>query len=383
MSDAPAAETAPWTDRWLLPGETVLWRGRPEPARRSGAGFGARRVRYALTDRRLLIGSERADLGPVSWYRDQLAAPRVTQNADGTADIGLDVDPWEAPSRFPERIPTRPILRSIAHPSLVMVLLTARPAAPAPVVTARIGTAPDATAHDTTAPDTAAPETKAPIATAPDPTSSAVLAAPPGAALPAVSGWAPWPGESVLWAGRPARHPWSFGRAERLGRLGTAGRLLAAVAVTAAMVAAPGPAALWPLVAAVVLDGGYVALGRPVWRRLRVTHSMYVITDQRVVCVWKLRRVVVTDATHRALRPPRMLADGSLLFQAAGAAPAAAVGGRYANSWRRLLHPAAAGEPPNFVGLADPQAVAGIAADARNGAFAVPAVNPWGFVGRP
>ena len=58
----------------------------------------ARERRYALTDRRLLIGTIRPGVPAVSWYRDQLTPPRLALRADGTTSILLSPIPPQ--SRF-------------------------------------------------------------------------------------------------------------------------------------------------------------------------------------------------------------------------------------------------------------------------------------------
>lgn len=378
-----------WPDRWLLPGETVLWRGRRAVVRRtlndyatasgiliaigavwmfshssgnfvtgliilSGAATTSflvafrilflaprtlRRQRYALTDRRLLIGSTRPGEPTLSWYRDQLAEPYVKQNRDGTSSIGLGGMP--APDAVRNLAPRPPVLSSIAHPDLFLVLLAASPATTAPAMLQAVS--------------------------------------PPGetgetGSDAAVDGWSPRPGERVLWTGRPARLPWRFATEERFGLVSDL--LLAAlfVALTAQLIY-DGHRWLFPEGAAVSVYYLHLAVGRLALRRMRFARSTYAVTDQRVVAVWKLRRTVVTEADHRTLRPPLVLADGSVFF-AESRRPSLTLRWppedpttRKPFDRRRRTRPAAVGEPPNFVGLADPWTAARIAADARDAAW--------------
>lgn len=382
-----------WADPWLLPGEKIVWSGRPSAVRRPkvdllmaaylGVGapvilgvmvvqflrhtevaFGAlvlaiaalgmgqcavmlygllvrkpravRDRRYALTDRRLLIGSARSDLPGESWYRDQLTAPRLRRRPDGTADIRL--------SRPSPRIKGRrsdlysragrldaAMVSGIADPESFVAALTAP-------VAAIFGPAMPQHASDM--------------------------------AVPYLGGWIPGPGEQVLWSGRPTHVPWWFGSAERSQALGSAvfPLFVAAMGAVAEVYGAP-PVFLVPC-AALFVAGCYVSFGRVFWRRARIRRSTYVVTDQRVICRWDLRGPRTTEAFHRSLLPPQIRPDGSVFFRQSGNAPARA------NGWPLMMHPAALGEPPNFIGLADPKAVASIVAQAR-AAIVTGAFHGW------
>ena len=386
-----AGEDESWPERWLLPGETVLWRGQRALVRRSAgdlgyaayaalmaafyvlylqthaaekstvfdpviwAVFGAstllaaisvfrtlvlapralRRERYALTDRRLLIGSARPQEPTRSWYREQLGPPRTTQNPDGTSDVALggvqDHDRPRIGGRVPA--PRGPVLRSITHPSLFLVLLTAPPAAPR-----EVGPLPEVPA--------------------------------------AVDGWSPRPGERVLWTGRAVRRPWRFATENRLQVWTTMVLpvLIGETAVTLLIGGAPTVAAV--SMVAFLVGALHMSVGHLVWRRMRFARSTYVVTDQRVLCVWTFRQTVVTEADLRTLRPPLVRADGSVFFAPSSAA-AAVSDGSVARGLARRLHPAAVGEPPNFIGLADAPAAAAIVDRARTAAWARASVPGW------
>lgn len=371
-----------WTGPWLLPGETVMWSGRPSAVRRPNAdlvmvaylavggplffglmvmqflrlrhaepafailvlaiavlGLGqcavmlygllvrkpraARERRYALTDRRLLVGSARPDLPSESWYRDQLTPPQFRLRPDGTADVLLSL-----PSPRIQEFRTN-IFSRAARPEAAMLSGIADPAS----FNAALA-----------APLPAAPRNPGPAT--PQHVSDAVV-------------WIPLPGERVLWSGRPAKVPWWFGSAELSQTLvaGIFPLFIAGMAVVARAIGAP-PFFLVPC--AVLFAGGcYASFGRVLWRRARIRRSTYIVTDRRVICVWDLRGPAMTEAIHQSLLPPQIRPDGSVFFRRSGPAPA-----RF-NGWPLLLHPAALDEPPNFIGLADPKQVASIAAQAR------------------
>jgi hypothetical protein len=242
--------------------------------------------------------------------------------------------------------PRPPVLDSIAHPDLFLVLFSAPPATA----------------------DPAASQTDSPaVATASEATDD-------------VDGWSPRPGERVLWTGRSARLPWRFATEQRFDIWGD---LLITAVVLALTVETLAQGRWWPIpvvgaeLSAVML---HRSLGRLVLRRIRFARSAYAVTDQRVVAVRKGRRTVVTDADHRALRPPLVLADGSVLF-AESRQPSATMqwppaAGDVRRFGRRLrTRPAAGGGPggpPDFAGLADPWTAARIAVEARGAAWSRP-----------
>jgi hypothetical protein len=116
------------------------------------------------------------------------------------------------------------------------------------------------------------------------------------------------------------------------------------------------------VVAAGFLVGCHMSFGRVFWRRVRIARSTYIVTDQRVVTVWKFHQRTVTEAEHGILLPPQVTVDGSVLFRRA-----ATSGKRTRNGWPSALSPAAASEPPNFIGLADPGTVVELVAALRLG----------------
>lgn len=373
-----------WADPWLLPGETLVWSDRSSAVRRSKAelamavylavgapvAFGvmvthflrdadsafaavvlavavlglaqwvltlyellvrkprsARDRRYALTDRRLLIGSVRSDLPAESWYRDQLTAPRFSRRRDGTTDIRLS--------------PPVPRLRLQAFRSDTL---------------SRAGHLDAVVLAGITDPDSFSWSLAASVLTNAEAVMPQHIS---GSAVSDLGAWIPNLGEQVLWSGRPVHVPWWFTPAERFQTLSTMvfPLFVVAMAVMTQVYGAP-PLFLAPC-ALLFAAGCYASFGRVFWRRARIRRSTYVVTDQRVICRWDWGEARTTEAFHLSLLPPHIRADGSVFFRQSGPAPART------NGWPLLMHPAALGEPPNFIGLSDPKAVALIVAQAR------------------
>lgn len=380
-----------WMGPWLLPGEAVVWSDRSASVRRPKpdlvkavgmavgapvvAGFwltpflrhadpviamaavavlalgvsqclavaysllirkprAARERRYALTDRRLLIGTIRTGVPAVSWYRDQLTPPRLALRADGTTSI---------------------LLSSISpQPSSLTTGFFSRTRREEAVVVSGI----------------AAPESfLAALAAAPGP-EPAEPAAVPATAEPTVvpMGWTPLAGEEVLWTGRPARVPWWFGSADAYQALATTPFPLAVAGMAVLALTHGGPPFFLVPCAALFVAACHMSFGRVLWRRARIRRSVYVVPDERVICIWIFRwnprGLRTTEAYHEQLRPPQIRPDGSLFLHRSGPAPARV------NGWPLLMHPAALGEPPNLIGLAEPRPVALIVARAREAAVA-------------
>lgn len=180
----------------------------------------------------------------------------------------------------------------------------------------------------------------------------------------------------MLWTGRAVRRPWRFATEQRFDFWTDLSLLGVVLALT---VEALHDGRGWPIpVVGAVFSASLLqrSFGRLVLRRIRFARSTYVVTDQRVVSVREGRRTVVTDADHRALRPPLVLADGSVFF-AESRQPSLTMQWPPADHDLRRrfgggLRPAAVGEPPNFVGLADPWTAARIAVQAREAAWSRP-----------
>lgn len=286
----------------------------------------ARDRRYALTDERLLIGTIRPGVPAVSWYLDQLTPPRLALRADGTTSIllsSIDTQPWSFPTEFFNRArrPEAATLSGLAAPESFIAAL------------ATVASAPELSEP------AAIPATAEPIA------------------VPA--GWAPSPGEQVLWTGRPARVPWWFGSADVQQALATAPFPLFIVVMAVWVLTHGGPPFFLVPCAVLFLALSHMCFGRVLWRRARIRRSVYVVTDERVLCLWNPRGLRSTEDYHEYLLPPQIRPDGSLYFHRHGPAPARV------NGWPLLMHPAALGEPPNLIGLAEPRTVALIVARAR------------------
>lgn len=370
-----------WTDGSLFPGETVVWTGRPVSVRRTFSDVGmalylaiiipvaigaewngylrsaplgfaimcvavailtiaqaiatlvwvlalkpraVARRRYAVTGRRLLISSGKPGVPVDSWYLDQLAAPQITRRSGDTADVKLGRTGLRARQSGP--------------------YWSVGGSAPSPTLLGITGVAALAE-HLAAVP--ASGEVDPSIDTRPD--------------LPVPDDmWAPRSGERVLWTGRPSTLPWWFGSADR--RQTAAGLFfpLFVLGMGAVAMSTGAPVFFLVVVAAMFLIGCHVSFGRVFWRRARIARSTYIVTDQRVVAIWKLREASVTEAEHGALLPPQVFADGSVFFRRAAQSR-----GRGRNGWPSSLSPAATNEPPNFIGLADPESVVEIVAAFR------------------
>jgi hypothetical protein len=159
-------------------------------------------------------------------------------------------------------------------------------------------------------------------------------------------------GERVLWAGRPGRVPWWFGAQDIY--LSTVTLVwLTFVGLMCAFAVASGSGAflIW-LVPLAVAGGLYPAVGRLIHRRARISRSGYVITDRRIIAFWRLGRTPVSvQARLGALLPP--VVRGEAIF--AGRAHPSRRG--RSPGWRHLLWPAATTAPPALIGIADAPAV--------------------------
>jgi hypothetical protein len=123
---------------------------------------------------------------------------------------------------------------------------------------------------------------------------------------------------------------------------------------------------VWPVAAVVLVFVGlgvHMVAGRLVWRRARIRRSTYLVTTRRVATVWNLRRPRVVSASLADLRPPALSDDGTLTF--ALAAPSMRQQSR--QSPASMLSPAAIGEPPVFLDLADAATVYRIIGAAQAG----------------
>ena len=376
------------TEAGLLPGERLLWTGRPARARvipgdlifpglllalllaalalsaprgpADGLGLGdevvtgaaalagviatavralrvkpdeLRRTVYQVTDRRILIttGTRHA------WaaYLDQLAEPVVVPQRDGTADLMLRAkenfslstlaDGQPLPRAFTPGIqPPFPVLRGLPDPEVARQV----------------------------------------ISTGRQRMLQGALDVPPVAAHPGSAehtGFVPAPGERILWAGCPQAAPWWFGTAD-----------ITFSAYFALFVVAVGFVLPWarstgaPLVpitvftAVAALAVGYPAIGRVLRRHARIKRSAYILTDSRLLTTWRTgSRLAGTQCGLAQMLPPEVR-DGSVVMNLAWPPRD---GRRYSRA--KLMWPAASTDPPQLIGLSAPQAIADLICSAQ------------------
>jgi hypothetical protein len=172
---------------------------------------------------------------------------------------------------------------------------------------------------------------------------------------PPPSDFVPAPGEQILWVGHPVDLPWWFGSEDVFYSV-YHGAFLAAIPVFFAW-AVSQPHGLLPAVlfsSFVVLVFGYPAFGRLLHRRARIKRSTYVLTSSRLIAIWPGSGI---QSPLAQLLPPEE--RGSSLFMAA------AWPGPLATTPGQLLWPAAKSNPPQLIGLPDPQAVARLICSAQ------------------
>jgi hypothetical protein len=155
------------------------------------------------------------------------------------------------------------------------------------------------------------------------------------------------PGEELLWTGRPARVPAWFGWADAW----TSGFGLVCIfmfgAVATMKGALAGPNVVFFTV--FIAIGLYLALGRVVYRLLRLRRAVYVLTSRRLIAAWG---GAVAASDLRDLLPA--LASGTSVI----CRPVAPIRTRGWNGWRLILAwPATTITPPVLAGLTDPVTV--------------------------
>jgi len=375
------------TEAGLLPGERLLWTGRPARARvipgdlivpglllalllaalalsprgpADGLGLGdevvtgaaalagviatavralrvkpdeLRRTVYQVTDRRVLIttGTRHA------WaaYLDQLAEPIVVPQRDGTADLTLRAkekfslstlaDGQPLPRAFTPGIqPPFPVLRGLPDAELArQVISTGRQR----MLQGALDVSP--------------------------------VAAQPGGAEHA--GFVPAPGERTLWVGGPQAAPWWFGPADITFSAYFA-LFVVAIGFTLPWARSTGaplvPITVFTAVAA--LGFGYPAIGRVLRRHARIKRSAYILTDSRLLTTWRSgRRLAGTQCALAQLLPPEVR-DGSVFMNLAWPPRD---GRRYSQT--QLMWPAASTDPPQLIGLSAPQAIADLICSAQ------------------
>ena len=284
-----------------------------------------RRTVYQVTDRRVLMRTGTGD----TWaaYLDQLAEPIVVPQRDGTADLTLRAtDSFSLSTLANGRPLPRAFLPGVQPPFPVLRGLPDAELARQVISTGRqrmLRGALDV------------PPVEVPAGGAGD------------------TGFVPAPGERILWAGRPQATPWWFGAAD-----------IAFSAYYAIFVVAIGFIIPWarstgaPLVpitvfiTVAVLAFGYPAIGRVLRRRVRIKRSAYILTDARLLTTWRAGgQPAGTQCALAQLLPPEVK-DGSVIMNLAWPPR----GRRY--SWAQLMWPAASTDPPQLIGLPVPQAVA-------------------------
>jgi hypothetical protein len=292
-----------------------------------------RRTVYQVTDRRVLIttGSGR------TWaaYLDQLAEPVLVPQRSGTADVTL-----RATEKFS--------LSSLNNRQSLPRAFTPGDQGPFPV----LRELPDAEAA------------RQAVSTGRERMLRGMLDVPPVTVLPGgaqQSGFVPAPGERILWAGHPQAVPWWFGTAD-----------IAFSAYFACYLAVIGFMASWmtdakaPLIAlaffipGAVLVFAYPAVGRLFRRRARIRRSTYILTSARLITSWAAgSRPAGTQSPLAQLLAPEVR-DGSVFLHPAWPRP----GGRR-SSWAQLAWPAASTDPPQLIGVSDAQAVADLICSAQ------------------
>ena len=373
----------------LLPGERLLWTGRPARGRViitdlalaglllavllvSGVQFGARgaehgpgglgefavsmalalagliaatvwalrvkpdqlrRTVYQVTDRRVLItmGSGR------SWaaYLDQLAEPAVVPQRGGTADVTL----------------RRKAMFSFSS-------LNNRQSLPRAFTPGERGTFP--VLFDL--PD--AEVARQVISTGRERMLRGMLDTSPVSALPSSTqqtGFVPAPGERILWAGYPQAVPWWFGPADIAFSVYFAGCVAVTGLMASWMTAVKSPLIAFAFfIPGAVLVFGYPAVGRVFRRRARIRRSTYILTSARLITSWGAgSRPGGTQSPLAQLLAPQVQ-DGSVFLHQAWPAP-----GGSRSTWAQLAWPAASTDPPQLIGLPDAQAIADLICSAQ------------------
>jgi hypothetical protein len=290
-----------------------------------------RRTVYQVTDRRVLIAT-----GPRrTWaaFLDQLAEPVVIPQRDGTADLAL---------RERERFSLR------AQNTWQLPIWAFIPGAQQPFPVLR--GLPDA--------DVARQEISVGRARMLRGTLD-VSPALPDATPPA--GFVPAPGERIVWTGCSQNDPWWFGAADiALSAYGAVFVLTLGFMVSwAASAGAPLPL-LGGFTAVGVVGFGYPAAGRLLLRHARIKRSVYILTSLRLITTWAADgRTVGTESPLAQLLPPQVK-DGSVFMHLAWPPPVTR-----RKSWDQLLWPAASTDPPQLIGLLDPRAVADLISAAQ------------------
>jgi hypothetical protein len=266
---------------------------------------------YRVTNYRVIIGTSK----PWSVYLDQLDHPVIRQRGDGTGDVLLER------SRDKRQQKSLAVLRALSDAQGGCQAVAAarwrlldgsvRIQAPAPA-------------------DTSTP-------------------------LPAAISLGAE--EQVLWTGRPQSVPWWFGARD------VSGAVRGLVIVICAALAAAGVVTGHPALSLSVapLYGVYLAAGRVLVRRRRISRSTYVLTSRRLITVWRARRSpVVVEAPLKTLLPPEL--DGNNIYTARHRSYEPKPG---RSQERSPEWPACTTHPPALIAVADPRGVRDLISTAR------------------
>jgi len=337
------------TQAGLLPGEHLLWTGRPARARVmpgdlvlpglllaallvSAAGHGPRgpvnapggladralaaaavlaalvaaavrvlrvkpdelrRTVYQVTDRRVLITT-----GPRrTWaaFLDQLAEPVVVPQRDGTADLPLGereafslsaLNRRQLPRAFTPRAPQPfPVLRALPDAEVARQVISAGRARML----------------------------------------RGMLDVPPVPALPGSippAGFVPAPGERIAWTGRPQTAPWWFGPADIALSAYAAVLVIALGFMVSWAVSTGAPLPLLAGFAALAVAGfGYPAAGRVLRRHARIKRSVYILTSSRLITTRATASQAAGAQSPLAQLLPPQVKDGSVFMHPAWPPP--------------------------------------------------------------
>jgi hypothetical protein len=292
-----------------------------------------RRTVYQVTDRRVLISTGTR----YTWaaYLDQLAEPIVVPQRDGTADLML-----RAKENFS--------LSTLANGQPLPRAFSPGSQPPFPILRGL---------RD-------AELARQVISTGRQRMLQGALDVPPVGAQPCGAehtGFVPAPGERILWVGCPQAAPWWFGTADITFSVYFA-IFVVAIGFMLPWARSTG-APLVPItffITAAVLGFGYPAIGRVLGRHARIKRSAYILTDSRLLTTWRTgSRLAGTQYALAQLLPPEVR-DGAVFMNLAWPPRG---GRRYSQA--QLMWPAASTDPPQLIGLSAPQAIADLICSAQ------------------
>jgi hypothetical protein len=289
----------------------------------------AQHVTYQLTDRRIIVTTGGPRPRSVAAFLDQLAEPALISQRDGTADLIVR-----------DFAPARGLLQKLLDSQRNRQGFAIAARQPFPVL------------HDL--PD--AELVRQQISAARQRMLNGMLEVPPARVMPGdppPPDFMPVPGEELLWVGHPEQIPWWFGADDAWysAYFGMFLVLIPAFIAWALQQRAPalpiiGFCSLWLVVF------WRFALGRVLRRHARIERSTYILTSERLIATWP--GASGSSGTERPLAqllPPEL--SGTSLFMNlawASTVPSIAPG--------QLLWPASTVHPPQLIGLSDPEAVA-------------------------